>query len=67
MGVAKRRQARRAVTVAQNTVEWRRYEWEWWLGFSSVFAKIPHEGLPIYRGFAPRNKDTTQNLSLIGV
>jgi hypothetical protein len=45
-GPAQCRQARRAVTVAQHTVEW--------LGFSSVFAKIPHEGSPIDRGFAPR-------------
>jgi hypothetical protein len=27
-GVAQRRQARRAVTMAQNTVEWWRYAWE---------------------------------------
>jgi hypothetical protein len=23
----------------------------WRLGLGSIFAKIPHEGLPIYRGF----------------
>jgi hypothetical protein len=46
-GGAQRRQAHRAVTMAQNTVEWRRYAWEWRLGFSLVFTKIPHEGLPI--------------------
>jgi hypothetical protein len=54
-GATRRRQARRAVTVAQNTVEWRRYEQKRRLGFSSVFTKIPHEGSPIYRGFAPRS------------
>jgi hypothetical protein len=31
------------------------YAWERRLGFSLVFAKIPHEGLPICRGFAPRS------------
>jgi hypothetical protein len=54
-GAAQRRQARRAVFVAQNTIERWRYVWERWLEFSSDFARIPHEGLPIYRGFAPRS------------
>jgi hypothetical protein len=54
-GAAQCRQAHRAITVAQNTVEWRYYASEQRLGFSSVFAKIPHEGSPIYRGFAPRS------------
>jgi hypothetical protein len=53
MGEAQRRQAHRAVAMAQNTIERRRYAWERRLGFSSVFAKILHEGLAIYRGFAP--------------
>jgi hypothetical protein len=52
---AQHRQAHQVVTVAQNTVEWWRYAWEQWLGFSSVFTKIPHEGSPIYRCFAPRS------------
>jgi hypothetical protein len=55
MGAAQRRQAHRAVTVAQNTVERQRYAWEQRLGFSLDFARIPHEGLPIYRGFIPRS------------
>jgi hypothetical protein len=49
MGAAQRRQARQVVVVAQNTVERRR------IWFSSDFARIPHEGLPIYGGFAPRS------------
>jgi hypothetical protein len=53
--VAQRRQARQAVIVAQNTVERRHYAWERWLWLSSDFARILHEGLPIYRGFAPRS------------
>jgi hypothetical protein len=53
-GVAQYRQAHLAVIVAQNIVKRWRYAWEWRLGFSSVFAKIPREGLLIYRGFAPR-------------
>jgi hypothetical protein len=52
---AQRWQARRAVTVAQNTVKRRRYAWERQLGFSSDFARISHESLPIYRGFPPRS------------
>jgi hypothetical protein len=55
MGVAHRWQARRVVVVAQNIVERRRYVLEQRLGFSSDFARILHEGLPIYRGFAPRS------------
>jgi hypothetical protein len=54
-GVAQCRQARRAVTMAQNTVEWWRYAWERRLGFSSVFTKIQLDGSLIYRGFAPRS------------
>jgi hypothetical protein len=54
MGAAQRRHARRVVTVAQNTVEWWRYVRKWRLGFSLVFAKIPHEGSPIYSSFAPQ-------------
>jgi hypothetical protein len=41
--------------MAQNIVEKQRYAWEWRLGFSLDFARIPHEGLPIYTGFAPRS------------
>jgi hypothetical protein len=54
-GAAQCQEARRAVTVAQNTVERQRYAWKRQLGFSSVFAKIPLEGLPIYSGFAPQS------------
>jgi hypothetical protein len=53
MSAAQRQQAHRVVIVAQNTIERRSYAWEQWLGFSLVFAKVPYEGLPIYRGFAP--------------
>jgi hypothetical protein len=55
MGAAQHRQAQRAVVVAQNTTKRRRYVCDQWLGFSSVFAKIPNESLPIYRWFAPRS------------
>jgi hypothetical protein len=41
--------------MAQNIVEKQRYAWEWRLGFSLDFARIPREGLPIYTGFAPRS------------
>jgi hypothetical protein len=54
-GAAQSRQARQAVTVAQNIIEWQCYAWERRLGFSSVFSKVPHKGSPIYRGFAPRS------------
>jgi hypothetical protein len=57
-GTIRRRQARREVTVAQNTVEWRRFVRKRRLGFSSVFAKIPHDSSPMYRGFACRSHAT---------
>jgi hypothetical protein len=55
---ARRPKARRGVTVVQNTVEWRRDEQKWSLGFSSVFAKILYENLSICRSFAPRSCTT---------
>jgi hypothetical protein len=57
-GITQRRQARRVVVVAQNTVEWRRFVRKRCLGFSSVFAKISHDSSPIYRGFACRSRTT---------
>jgi hypothetical protein len=54
-GMAQHWQACHAVTVAQNTVELWHCVQKRRLGFSSVSQKIPHEGLPIYRGFAPRS------------
>jgi hypothetical protein len=63
-GVAWRRQARREVAMAQNTVEWWRFVWKQQLGFSSVFAKIPHDSSLIYRGFACRSRTTRIRLRL---
>jgi hypothetical protein len=54
-GEAQRQQAHRTVIMAQNTTERQHYAWERWLGFSSYFARISHESLPIYRGFPPRS------------
>jgi hypothetical protein len=55
---ARRRQAGCVVIVAQNTVEWRHVVRKRRLGFSLVFAKIPHDSSPIYRGFACRSRAT---------
>jgi hypothetical protein len=64
IGAARCRQAHREVAMAQNTVEWWRFVRKQRLGFSSVFAKIPHDSSLIYRGFACRSHTTRIRLRL---
>jgi hypothetical protein len=39
------------VGSSQEASHWCDSEVGRWLGLGSIFTKIPHEGLPIYRGF----------------